>query len=58
MPANCSAGIYLTPCFDANHVVPQKKQTRDKANNAFARVPFFRIVNGLKTESCLKESLV
>lgn len=39
-------------------MVPQKKQTNDNANTAFALTPFFRIVRGLKTESCLKDSLV
>ncbi len=36
MPASCRAGMYVTPCFDAIHVVPQKKHTSESANNAFA----------------------
>jgi hypothetical protein len=58
IPANCSAGIYFTPCFEASQVVPQKKQTMARANMAFAFLPFFRIVNGLSTDSCFKESPV
>jgi hypothetical protein len=38
--------MYFTPCFEAIHVVPQKKQTMDSANNAFAFVPRLRICNG------------
>ena len=58
MPASCNAGMYLTPSFDANQVVPQKKQTNANANTAFALVPFLRIVSGLSTDNCFNESPV
>ena len=57
MPAICKAGICLTPSFDASQVVPQKKQTRAKANMAFAFVPFLRIVKGLKADKLLIASV-
>ena len=48
----------FTPCFEAIQVVPQKKHTIANANNAFALVPFFRIVIGLNTDSLLMVALV
>ena len=50
--------MYLTPSFDASQVVPQKKQTNDKAKIAFALRPLFRIVRGFSTDNCFNESPV
>lgn len=58
IPASCRAGMYFTPSFDASQVVPQKKQTKDKAKIAFALRPFFRIVRGFNTDNCFNESPV
>ena len=58
MPANCKAGMYLTPSLDAIHVVPQKKQTNASAKMAFAFVPFLRMVKGLNTDNRFMESVV
>jgi hypothetical protein len=38
MPAICKAGIFVTACFDASQVVPQKILTHTSATNALLLV--------------------